>query len=55
MVKFEGQIIEYIRENAMLHPGNAVVVGVSGGADSVQCHASADEYHVFHGVIADEE
>ena len=35
MVKFEGQIIEYIRENAMLHPGNAVVVGVSGGADSV--------------------
>ena len=35
MVKFERQIIEYVRENSMLRPGNAVVVGVSGGADSV--------------------
>ena len=35
MVKFEGQIIEYIREYSMLRPGDAVVVGVSGGADSV--------------------
>ena len=35
MVRFEGQIIEYIREYSMLRSGDAVVVGVSGGADSV--------------------
>ena len=35
MKKLEENVLEFIRENNMIHPNENVLVGVSGGADSV--------------------
>lgn len=59
--RFYNKIKHFVRQNAMLVPGDGVVAGVSGGADSVCLlrilHALGPEYglrlvvvHVHHGI-----
>lgn len=42
---FVRQLCDYIRDNEMLEPGDGVVVGVSGGADSVALLRALHEIH----------
>ena len=42
-------IISYISSNSMLHPGDGVVAGISGGADSVCLLTVLSRYRDVYG------
>ena len=61
MDKFTNKILKYIRENKLIEAGDGIVVGFSGGADSVSLLMVLDELkrllkaellavHVHHGI-----
>ena len=55
------KVTDYIRENDLIHPGDTIVEGISGGADSVCLFLMLEELkkeidfntvavHVHHGI-----